>query len=46
LATRERAHEPNHEQYEQDEKNDLRSKCNSHATETKGASYDRDKKKH
>ena len=35
----------NQEQYEQDEKNDLRSKCTSHASETKGASYDSDKKK-
>jgi len=35
----------NHEQYEEDEKNDLRSQCNSHASETKGASYDSDKKK-
>jgi hypothetical protein len=36
----------NHKRYEEDEKNDLRSKCNSPASETKGASYDSDKKKH
>jgi len=36
----------NHKRYEEDEKNDLRGKCNSHASETKGASYDSDKKKH
>jgi hypothetical protein len=38
----------NHEQYEEDEKNDLResSKCNSHSTETNCAGDDSDKKKH